>query len=68
MTKKEHAIAAIQDLASDYFYYDRKEDEDLTRDDLVELAMSNSLTIEEALEAFGAALRENWPCTVRDTK
>lgn len=36
-SKEEYALDCIEDLVSDFLFYDRKEDEDLTRQELTEI-------------------------------
>lgn len=58
-TKRETAIAALTDLVSDFAYYDRKEDEELSSDDVRELLASGEITITNIAEVFERVLREN---------
>lgn len=50
--RKLHALAALDDLVSDFLYYGRKEDEDLSREDLARLFAGGDLTIDECAERF----------------
>jgi hypothetical protein len=56
--KKRHALLLIGDLLSNYFYYDRKGDEDLSADEMQELIESGNLTPEELVEAFSKKIPE----------
>lgn len=51
--KRKYARNLIEDLVSDYLYYDRKEDEDLTRQELAEI-----MTVEFAEELAERFLEE----------
>lgn len=57
-TKKTKATNALRDLVGAFAYYDRKDDEDLDRDDVRELVRSGEMTIEEMIEVFAKAMRE----------
>lgn len=46
----------VCDLASDLLYYDRKEDERLTREDVKELIASGAITLNGTVGVFRAAL------------
>jgi hypothetical protein len=47
----------LSDLVGDLVYYDRKEDEDLSHDQLQAIVKSGAVTVEEMLEYFGQELR-----------
>lgn len=49
---KETIINTIKDLCADFLYYDRKEDEDLSADDLEEAVKNGTVTIDEMVETF----------------
>ena len=55
--KKQVALNAISDLVGELMYDGRREDEDLSVDDMEQLVESGTLTIEEMVEAFERALR-----------
>ena len=59
MSKKKHALDVVNDLVADYLYYDRKEDEDLSRDEIDQLFESGELTVEEVVARFGEQLRKH---------
>jgi hypothetical protein len=61
MTKKQTALAAAEDLAASFLWYDRKEDPELTRDDLWALIRSGELTVAEIVAKFEKGLREAVP-------
>lgn len=53
MDKKE----LILDTVSDFLYYDRKEDEDLGRDEIDKAVVNGIVTIEEIVAKFESELR-----------
>jgi hypothetical protein len=48
----------IEDLVSDFLYYDRKEDEDLPRGVIEGSIASGKLSVEDILKTFEAKLRK----------
>ena len=42
----------IEDMISDFLYYDRKEDEDLPRGEIEKMVKSGELTVDEIVEKF----------------
>ena len=54
--KKEYAKKVIIDLVADFLYYDRKEDEDLNRDDILKLYQTDELTVQETIQLFAEEL------------
>ena len=57
MSKRATAGATLTDLVSEFAYYDRKEDEDLSSDDVRALLASGELTIADIAEVFETTLR-----------
>jgi hypothetical protein len=49
---KQTILDTISDLCSDFLYYDRKEDEDLTMEQLNEAVKSGEITIDEMVTEF----------------
>lgn len=49
--------AVVSDAVSDLLYYDRKEDEDLDRDDVAEMFEKGWITPDEILSWFGEELK-----------
>ena len=49
---KQIILDKISDLCSDFLYYDRKEDEDLTVEQLNEAVNSGEITIDEMVLEF----------------
>lgn len=50
--RKKLILATIEDLVTDFTYYGRKEDEELTTEDLMEAVESGEVTIDEMVEHF----------------
>ena len=57
---KEQILSAISDLVSDFAYYDRKEDEDLSAEQLEEAVRSGEITIDEMVSEFRKHLEDNF--------
>lgn len=55
MDKKEIILNTLDALCFDFLYYDRKEDEELSADDLRNAIKNGDITIDEMVECF----REN---------
>jgi hypothetical protein len=55
-TRREIIRDTIDDLVSDFLYYDRKEDEDLPRDAVNEAVASGEVTIAELVDWFRDSL------------
>lgn len=64
-TKREKVraliLANVADLVSELLYYDRKEDEDLTREALDEAIEEGWITLDDVAFHFAKHLREEWP-------
>jgi len=56
---KEHIFGSVEDLVSNFLYYDRKEDEDLPVGKIEELIEDKTISIDELVERFRQALLEN---------
>jgi hypothetical protein len=54
---KEKIINTVKDLCSDFLYYDRKEDDELSEDDLIQAVEDGTVTIEEMVAEFENELR-----------
>jgi hypothetical protein len=54
---KENIINTVKDLCSNFLYYDRKEDEELSEDDLIQAIEEGTVTIEEMVAEFENQLR-----------
>lgn len=53
-------LDAVSDLAMDFAYYDRKKDEDLSRDDLHDAITNNVVTIDEIVNRFRSELLDRF--------
>jgi len=60
MTRRELILANANDLARDFLYYDRKEDEELTKGEIQEAVEKGEVTKEEIIEEFKRQLDEWW--------
>ena len=56
---KEIIFGTVEDLVSNFLYYDRKEDEDLPVGKIEELIEDKTISIDELVERFRQALLEN---------
>jgi len=56
--KKNHALNLVEDVLSSYFYYDRKDDEDLSVKEMEELINSGTLTVDELIDQFSLKIRQ----------
>jgi len=50
--KRELVYATVEDLVADFLYYDRKQDEELSSDDIYTLLDEGFLTIEDLVAKF----------------
>lgn len=57
---KETVLTAISDLVSDFLYYDRKEDEDLTMGAIEALVEKGELTVDEMVARFREELEKHF--------
>lgn len=57
---KEMILNTIDDLCSDFTYYDRKEDEQLSMEQLDEAVKSGEITIDEMVERFRKNLEKTY--------
>ena len=60
MNKKEIILNTIEDLCSDFLYYDRKGDEDLTMDELNNAVKKNEITVKEMVDKFEECLKNTF--------
>jgi len=56
MSKREVILGATADLVRNFMYYDRKEDEDLTVDEIWESIDSGEVTKDEIVKQFSKHL------------
>jgi hypothetical protein len=54
--KKNLIIGSIEDLVSDFLYYDRKEDEQMDQDFIPNAVRDGIITVDEMVEEFKAHL------------
>lgn len=59
--KKRIFLACVKDAVADIFYYNRKEDEDLSRDDVQQLIDSGTVSLAELMMAFHEEILRNYP-------
>lgn len=57
---KDLIIANVNDLVSDFLYYDRKEDEDLSVEQLNAAIKSGEITIDEIADIFKSELQRSF--------
>lgn len=57
---KEKILNEIECLVAGFCYYDRKEDEDLSSEDLNEAFKKGDITIDEMVEKFREGLNDNF--------
>lgn len=57
---KDLILGKIHDLVSDFTYYNRKNDEDLSSEDLQKAVKEGEITIDEMVEEFKKQLIERF--------
>lgn len=57
---KDLIIANIEDLVSNFLYYDRKEDEDLSVEQLNSAIKSGEITLDEIADIFKSELQRRF--------
>lgn len=57
---KQIILNTISDLCSNFLYYDRKEDEELSMDQLNEAVKSGEITVDEMVNAFRKHLEDTF--------
>lgn len=55
-TRRELILLTVQDLVTDFVSYDRKEDEELPRDQLEDAVRTGEVTVEEIVNEFRSSL------------
>lgn len=53
---KQVILDTVSDLVADFYYYDRKEDEELPRGAIEAAIISGEITVDEIVEHFRATL------------
>lgn len=56
---KQEILNTISDLVTDFLYYDRKEDEDLSVEDLKKAFKDGVITTDECIEHFSMVLKNS---------
>lgn len=56
--RKQLILTTVDDLVSNFLYYDRKEDEELPRGAINDAIRDGELTVDEIVEQFKADLRK----------
>lgn len=59
--KKQLFLASCRDAVGKLFYYDRKEDEELSRHDVDNLVSSGDISVEEILREIRDEIVRNYP-------
>ncbi len=59
MILKNYILATVQDLCANFLYYDRKEDDDLSAEDLEDAVKNGIVTIDEMVEEFRNQLEKH---------
>ena len=62
---KEEILNTIDALCSDFLYYDRKEDEELSVEQLNEAVNSGEITIDEMVDKFKKCLENTFKPTTK---
>jgi hypothetical protein len=60
MIVKQTILDTIDDLCSNFLYYDRKEDEDLTMELLNKAVEDGEITVKEMVDKFESCLRNTY--------
>lgn len=60
-TKREIILDTVSDLVAKFVYYDRKQDEYLSMDDLNQAIKSGEITVDEICNRFKEILKETYP-------
>lgn len=56
MNAKQLILNTIDDLCRDFLYYDRKQDEDLSVQDITDAIETGTITVDEMVDQFRKAL------------
>ena len=60
MERKQLIVNTISDLCMDFLYYDRKEDDELTQNDLIEAVKNKEITIDQMVNVFRIQLESHF--------
>lgn len=58
MSRRETILGSVDDLVSDFLYYDRKEDEKLPRGSIDEAVRAGEVTMDEIVTRFQEQLKK----------
>lgn len=58
MSRKQSILNTIEDLCSDFLYYDRKEDDTLGKGEIEEAVKSGEITVDEIMSHFKKNLEQ----------
>lgn len=58
---REAVMSAVSDLVTDFVFYDRKESENLSMDDLNEAVEKRWVTVDEMVAKFRKSLEATYP-------
>ena len=61
MSRRQTILDTIADLAANFIYYDRKEDEGLPRGEIEAAIKAGEITTTEIIESFSEHLRSSLP-------
>ena len=56
---KQLILDTVSDLVANFMYYDRKEDEDLPREQIEEAIASGEITVEEIVAKFEKEIKDS---------
>jgi len=59
MSRRKTIINTVTDLVSDFLYYDRKEDEELSRGDIEAAIRQGDITLDEIVQVFRGKIEEH---------
>ncbi len=65
-TKKDIFLLYVKDIVTKLFYYDRKECEDLSVNDVETLINTKQISLREIVEAFQSEIIRNYPDKFED--
>ena len=67
MSKREHILGLVKDLVSQFTYYDRKEDEDLSEADMDAAIEAGEPSVDEIVARFKQEMEEVYHTTYCST-
>ena len=56
--RRTHILVEVEDLVSDFLYYNRKDDEDLPRGEIEKAIEAGEISEDEIVEVFTASLHK----------